>query len=217
MAITTPSAEIISPPVATEMILPAPLSMAPWLNTKNAMAKIVYTSASFPAEPILDDLADGGPLAATIPGGHQPVERRDEHVLPLIPDRGKPEVEGGSRLRHGILGIGARAERLPDHDPPGKLPVAQKVAGAGADLSGDPQSEDRDADEVSQQNDPVQEGKYGSTRVHGVVVRRFDMGGFIAPVDSSRDAHRFSRGRRGGRRLLPGPRRFGPVLLMDSA
>ena len=39
MATTTPLGEIISPPVATEMILPAPLSMAPWLNTKKAMAK----------------------------------------------------------------------------------------------------------------------------------------------------------------------------------
>ena len=46
MAKTTSFGDTAWPPVATEIALPAPFSMAPWLNTKYAMAKSVYTIAS---------------------------------------------------------------------------------------------------------------------------------------------------------------------------
>ena len=35
MTATTPLGEMTLPPVATAMILPAPLSITPWLKTKN--------------------------------------------------------------------------------------------------------------------------------------------------------------------------------------
>ena len=110
---------------------------------------------------VLDDLADGGALAAAIPRGHQPVERRDEHVLPLVPDGGEALAEGRARLRHRLLGVGARAERLADHDPPRQLPVAEKVAAAGAGLARHPQPERRDADEVADQHRPIQRPESG--------------------------------------------------------
>ena len=76
----------------------------------------------------------------------------------------KPTAKVAPGLGHRVLGVGAGAERLAHHDPPGQLAVAEEIAAAGADSPGHPQPEDRDADEVDDQDDPVQNRKPAGCR-----------------------------------------------------
>jgi len=113
---------------------------------------------------VLDDFRDGGALAAAIPRCQQPVEGRDEHVLPLEPNRGEPHPKRRAGLRHRLFRVRAGAERLADHDPPRELALAKEIAVAGAGLAGEPEAEGRDADEVSNQHGPIQHSETGSSK-----------------------------------------------------
>ncbi len=113
---------------------------------------------------VLDDLRDGGAFAAAVPRSDQPVERRDQHVLPLKPDGGEALAKGGARLRHRLLRMGARAKGLADHYPPRQFPVAEKITTAGTNLARNPQTERGDADKVAGQHRPIQCPETGRTR-----------------------------------------------------
>ena len=157
------------------MILPAPLSIDPLAEHEESEGVERVGQGHGRAVTVADDLAHGGPLAAAIPGGHQPVEGRGEHVLPLVPDRGEAVVEGGPGLTHGVLGVGAGAEGLADHDPPGEFSLAEEIAAAGADLPRDPQPEGRAAHEIDDQHRPIPDAEARTLAAHREVILLLDL------------------------------------------
>ena len=66
---------------------------------------------------ILGEFSHRRPADAPEDGRHQPVERCDEQVLPLVPDGGRARSVDGARKRDRHLGVCANAEALPDHQP----------------------------------------------------------------------------------------------------
>ena len=107
--------------------------------------------------------------------GHEPVERRDEEVLPLIPDRGRADAVDRPGERHRHFGMGADAEALPDHQPRAELAPAKEVVAAMADAIPDDEADRRDDDQVGDENCPIEE-----CDVHGSIsVSASDVGRMV--------------------------------------
>ena len=67
---------------------------------------------------------------------------------------------------HGALGMCAGAERLGEHHPPRQLPIAKKVGAAGAGLSRNPQSIQRDPDEIRHDYRPIEPSETALASFH---------------------------------------------------
>ena len=105
---------------------------------------------------IFGELGHGRPADAPEHRRHEPVERRDEEVLPLKPDRGRADAVDRAGERHRHLGVGADAEALADHQPRAELAPAEEVLAALADAVADDEADRRDDDEVGDEDRPVE-------------------------------------------------------------
>src|SRR5262249_41874942 len=93
---------------------------------------------------------------------HDPVERRDEQVLPLEPDAGGAVGVDGAGERDRHFRVRAGAEALRDHQPRAEAPAAEEVLAAAAHPIAGDEADRRDDDEISDEHRPVERGD-----VHG--------------------------------------------------
>jgi len=93
---------------------------------------------------------------ATEDRGHDPVERRDEQVLPLKPDRRGAEGVDGSRERHRHFRVRPDAEALAHHEPRSEPALAEKVLAGLSHPVADDEADRRDDHEVSGEDEPVE-------------------------------------------------------------
>src|SRR5262249_4757242 len=110
-----------------------------------------------PSVPILGELRHRRPADAPEDRRHDPVERCDEEVLPLIPDGRRADAvdRAGERDRH--FRVGADAEALTDHHPRAELSIAEKVLAAAADPVADDKADGGDGDEIADEHRPVEQ------------------------------------------------------------
>src|SRR5262249_2649233 len=105
---------------------------------------------------IVGKLRHRRPPDAAEHGCHDPVQRRDEQVLPLVPDGGCAGAVHGARERDRHLGVGPDAEALGDHHPWPEPPTAEKVVGAAAHAVADDETDAGNEDEIGGENGPVE-------------------------------------------------------------
>ena len=120
------------------------------------------------AVPILGELRHRRAPDATKHRRHDPVERRDEQVLPLEPDCGRARRIHRARERHRHLRVRPDAEALAHHHPRTESSLAQKVFAGVTYPVADVETDAGDDDEVYDEHEPIERRNgHGATLIIG--------------------------------------------------
>ena len=106
-----------------------------------------------PAEAFLEIVGGGNVAHAPEDERGYPVEGGDEEPEPLIPDAGQADLVRSSGHRDRLVGVGAGAEVVHDHQPAAELASAHEVVAGAVHLPGRPQADAGDAQEIEDQGE----------------------------------------------------------------
>src|SRR5690606_3437367 len=131
------------------------LQHSPHYKYKKDHRKNAVHQPDLPAIAVFNNISYRGPVAPAVKRSNQPIKRCDQHIFPLVPDRGKTQTIGYPGLCYGHFGVGSGTKCLAHHHPPLELSVTPEIIVAAFDLPGNPKSEGNDTDEVNNQDNVV--------------------------------------------------------------
>ena len=123
---------------------------------------------------VLVDLSGGRAPEPPEQRGKDPIERRDEEVLPLVPDARVPGLVDLARQRHGHFRVRADAQCLADHEPDIEAAVPQEVVRSLAHPARGVQADSHHQGEVQPDHPPVNrlQARVHSEVAHSIHSRR---------------------------------------------